>query len=141
MLRDVFDLPHPDPKRFEEIFSKYKETYDTLSRRIILLSDNAPDAPVLKEAIKRTDESFPDEWAVITMARRQQSEEAQNTYSKGLEQFPNSAILLTNYAEFLWTIRKDYDKADEHFQRVGCWPRTRHHSQSLCEFSFYAKEL
>ncbi|MFH0957455.1 MAG: tetratricopeptide repeat protein [Pseudomonadota bacterium] len=121
LVRDVFNLPHPDRKRFEEIFSKYTETYDTLSRRIISLSDTAPDAPVLKDAIKRTDESFSDEWAVITMARRQQKtapEQAQTIYLKGLEQFPNSASLLMEYAKFLADMRMDYNKADKYFQRA-----------------------
>jgi len=121
LVRDVFNLPHPDRRRFEEIFTKYNETYDILSRRIISLSDATPNVPVLKEAVKRTDESFPDEWAVITMARRQEKtdpEQAQTIYLKGLKQFPRSFSLLSQYAIFLIHIRKDSDKAEEYFQRA-----------------------
>ena len=121
LVRDVFNLPHPDRRRFEEIFTKYNETYDILSRRIISLSDTTPNAPVLKDAIKRTDQSFPDEWAVITMARRQENtapDQAQTIYLKGLEQFPSSPLLQDQYARFLTLIRKDYDKAEEYLQRA-----------------------
>jgi tetratricopeptide (TPR) repeat protein len=121
LVRDVFNLPHPTPMRFDEVFEKYKNTYDTLSRRIVSLTATAPDAAALKEAVRRTDESFPDWWAVEVAASRLKEsdpDQADVIYRKGLQQFPQSAPLLSNYAKFLTDIRKDHDRAEEHYRRA-----------------------
>lgn len=52
LVRDVFDLPHPNPQRFLEVFLKYEETYKTLSERIRSLPNTVPDALALKKAAK-----------------------------------------------------------------------------------------
>jgi len=121
LVRDSFNLPHPDRARFDDVFGKYKDTYDTLSARIVRLPSTAPDASAMKEAVKRADESFPDWWAVTVMADRlEETDPAQANaiYTEGLKQFPKSAPLLGNYAIFLAEIRKDYDGAEEHFRRA-----------------------
>jgi Tfp pilus assembly protein PilF len=120
LIRDVFDLPHPERRRFEEVFEKYKATYDTLSGRIVALPDTAPDASVLKDAVKRTDESFPDWWAVEVAASRVENtdpDRADGIYRAGIGQFPTSAPLLHNYAIFLQTVPKDYEQAEAYFQK------------------------
>ena len=35
LVRDVFELPHPDQRRFNEVFERYKDTYEKLSGRIV----------------------------------------------------------------------------------------------------------
>ncbi len=34
LIRDAFELPHPDEKPFADIFRQYGETYEKLSERI-----------------------------------------------------------------------------------------------------------
>jgi Tfp pilus assembly protein PilF len=121
LVRDVFSLPHPNPARFQDVFEKYKATYDTLSTRIVKLPSTAPDASAMMEAVKRADESFRDWWAVTVMADRlEETDPAQANaiYTEGLKQFPKSAPLLGNYAIFLNSIRKDYDRAEEYHRRA-----------------------
>jgi len=120
-VRDVFDLPHPDEGRFENVFERYKKTYDILSGRIVSLPDTAAEASALKEAVKRTDESLPHWWAAEVAARRMRKSDpnlADAMYVKGLEEFPTSAGLLASYAIFLTTVRKDHDRAEEYFRRA-----------------------
>jgi Tfp pilus assembly protein PilF len=120
-VRNEFDLPHPDRARFDDVFGKYFATYDTLSSRIVKLPSTAPDASAMKEAVKRADESFPDWWAVAVKAERLKDtdpDQANAIYSRGSEQFPQSALLLGFYAVFLAAVRQDYDGADKHFRRA-----------------------
>lgn len=121
LVRDVFDLPHPNRKRFDEVFERYKNKYGEFSGRIVSLPDTAPGAKVLKEAVKRTDESLPALWRVLMTAERltkTNPDEAQVIYEKALEAFPDSVSLLVDYAIFLTEIRKDYDRAEECYRRA-----------------------
>ena len=120
LIRDIFDLPHPDEKRFNNVFERYTETYKSLSQRVTALPDTVPDAAALKEAVKRADEAFPDWWAALLAAYRVQKTEpdqAELIYEKGIEQFPDAASLLGEYATFLSIYRKDYDRAGEYYRR------------------------
>ncbi len=121
LIRDVFDLPHPERKRFDEVFEKYTETYKKLSTRVATLPDTAPDAAALKEAVERADEAFPN-WVAPLMAAYRLHEtdpdRADAIYAEGIEQFPDSAVLLGSYASFLKDVRKDYDRAEEYFRRA-----------------------
>jgi protein O-mannosyl-transferase len=121
LVRDSFNLPHPDQARFDDVFGKYKATYDALSARIVKLPSATPDASAMKEAVKRADQSFSDAWAVVVTANRLQEtdpDQANTVYAKGLEQFPSFAPLLGNYANFLYTVRKNYDGAEEYYRRA-----------------------
>ena len=121
LLRDVFDVPHPDGSRFNDVFDKYFQRYQALSGRVTALPEDAPDASALKGAVQRADVSFTDWWAVAMAARRLRRtdpDEADRTYREGLEQFPGSAPLLDTYAVFLDEVRKDYDGAEEHYRRA-----------------------
>jgi Tfp pilus assembly protein PilF len=121
LLRDVFALPHPDPKRFEHVFARYATTYQTLSGQIGSIPDSTAGAAGLKEAAKRTAESFPDWWSVEMEAERLKhadATKADSIYMKGLEQFPNSGQLLSSYANFLRDFRKDNVRAEEYYQRA-----------------------
>jgi len=121
LVRDSFDLPHPDRKRFDEVFEKYKNKYQELSGHIVSLPDSAPDATALKKAVERTDESLPGWLATALMANRLEKEDpdqANAIYMKGVKQFPNSAPFLGTYAVFLHSIRKDYDQAEEYYRRA-----------------------
>uniref|UniRef100_A0A7C8ZRR0 Peroxidase n=1 Tax=Opuntia streptacantha TaxID=393608 RepID=A0A7C8ZRR0_OPUST len=39
-------------------------------------------------------------------------------YQIGLSQDPNNPLLLSNYAQFLWLVSRDYDRAEECFKRA-----------------------
>lgn len=120
LVRDVFGLPHPDRQRFDDLFQKYMDTYKVLSSRVAALPPTTRDAAALKEAVERTDESFPDWTAVYLEASRLEEtdpEKARAAYAKGIEQFPDSGLLLASYAVFL-EIRKDYDAAEKYYQRA-----------------------
>ena len=121
LIRNAFDLPHPERKRFEDVFERYTTTYKDLSQRITALPDASPGVSALKEAVKRTDQSFPDWHAVELEASRLQTtdpEQAEAIYRRGLDQFPTSVPLLGSFALFLQNVRGDYDAADEHFRRA-----------------------
>lgn len=121
LIRDVFDLPHPERKRFDNVFEKYTDTYKMLSARVTTLPDTAPDAAALKEAVERADEAFPNWMAPLMAANRLEITDpdgADAIYAKGIEQFPDSASLLTSYGVFLKHVRKDYDQAEECYRRA-----------------------
>ncbi|RAL37335.1 hypothetical protein DM860_000029 [Cuscuta australis] len=40
-------------------------------------------------------------------------------YKMGLAQEPNNALLLANYAQFLFMVAQDYDRAEEYFKRAA----------------------
>ncbi|XP_031112903.1 uncharacterized protein LOC116016679 [Ipomoea triloba] len=40
-------------------------------------------------------------------------------YQTGISQEPNNALLLANYAQFLYLIAQDYDRAEEYFKRAA----------------------
>ncbi|KAM7256975.1 hypothetical protein ACFE04_012716 [Oxalis oulophora] len=45
------------------------------------------------------------------------------TYQNGLAQEPNNVLLLANYAQFLYLVAQDFDRAEEYFKRaVGVEP-------------------
>jgi len=121
LVKDACALPHPDEKRLEKVFRGYMETYASLSGRIASLPDTAPEAPALKAAARRIDESITDWWSVELAARRVKESdpaEAERIYEEGLERFPSSSGLLGWYAIFLKNVRKDYDRAEELYKRA-----------------------
>jgi tetratricopeptide (TPR) repeat protein len=121
LVRNAFDLPHPDPGRFTRIFEGYHKTFQDLSSAIEKKPAEALDTLKLKEAVKKAEESFPDDWQVMSAADRLHEsapEEADQIYRRGIEQFPTSAPLLGNYALFLSNVRKDAEKAEAFYQRA-----------------------
>jgi tetratricopeptide (TPR) repeat protein len=121
VLRDEFQIQHPDRARFDQVFEKYTETYKVLSARIESLPDTSPGVSALKEAVKRTDLSFPDWRAVSLEAQRVEytdPDRAETTFNRGLEQFPQSNRLLADYAEFTRKIRRNLKRALELYERA-----------------------
>lgn len=118
LVRDAFELAHPDGTRFKALFEQYTDTYNALSSRIKSLPDTAPGAPALKEAVERTDRSFSG-WSAVELAARSvekvNPDQADAIYTEGLKQFPKSAYLLSAYAIFLARVRRDYDRAKKLF--------------------------
>lgn len=110
VLRDEFQIQHPERKRFDEVFKKYTETYQALSKRINGLPDSNPEASSLKEVVRRTDQSFPDWRAASLEAKRlanDDPDQAEAIFKKGIEQFPKSGGLLAEYARFVRRVRRN----------------------------------
>ena len=120
VLRDEFQIQHPERKRFDQVFEKYTETYKVLSARIESLPDASPEVSALKQVVKRTDQSFRDWHAVSFEAGRfEQSDpdRAEAIFKKGLEQFPQSGDLLADFADFLQAVRRDLKGALALYER------------------------
>ncbi|MCH7843169.1 MAG: tetratricopeptide repeat protein [Chloroflexi bacterium] len=144
LVRDVFSLRHPDQRRFERVFEQYMDTYKTLSAKVESLPDTDPDASALKQAVVRTDQSFPDWWAVgLAASRFEESDpdQADNIYREGVTQFPGSAELMGNYAAFLENVRNDYDGAEERYRRaLEIEPNDADHLGNYANFLRYVRD-
>ena len=121
LFRDTFDLRHPDEKRFDTVFRSYRDTYRRLSGSVTALPETAPASAALKEAVQRTDITFPEADSVYLAASRYEltdPDQAEMIYRAGVEQHSTSAELLGAYAVFLETVRKDTERAEEYYRRA-----------------------
>ncbi|HUU45906.1 MAG TPA: tetratricopeptide repeat protein [Acidobacteriota bacterium] len=121
LVRDAFDLPHPEEARFKQVFAGYFKKYETLSKKIAERPEGKPDTAALREAAQKTDETFPNWYALYLEAKRIEESDpdgADRIYREGLERFPSSPDLLGAYAIFLDDVRKDADRAEEYYQRA-----------------------
>jgi protein O-mannosyl-transferase len=141
LVRDTFDLAHPDPKPFDAIFQNYTDTYKKLSERIRSVPVKAGDES-LKSALERADKEFTNWWSVEMKASKffkTDPEKADEIYTEGIMLYPNSAPLIGNYALFLQNIRKDYDKAELLFLRaIAADPN---HANSLNNYAVFLKNI
>jgi len=112
----------PDFRWFEKALRQREEKLASFSGRIgSMAADETPEAPALKKAAKRVEESLPGWWAVELAARRMvetDPNEAERIFEEGLKQFPDSANLINNYGLFLQHLRKDYGRAGEMYDRA-----------------------
>jgi len=121
LIRNACGLAHPDERRFERVFRRYKQEFDNLTERIATRPPTLPGGAVLREAAKVAQESFHGPWDVISKARGQGSsdpEQADATYVAGLEHYPTSSDLLCVYAHFLASVRNDPARAEEYYKRA-----------------------
>ena len=121
LFRDEFNLPHPQKKRFDDLFTQYMETYQQLSTKIKTREGENEETNALKSAVQKADESFTDWWAVKVAAsnvKNSDPDEADRIYREGITRFPNSAPLMDSYAIFLCSVRKAYDLAEEYFNKA-----------------------
>ena len=119
-----FSISKPD-NRFKDIFDQYFATFEKMTGKVEQMEGKAPDAVMLKEAAKQASDGFSADWSqpflVDAAARRyinKNNERANSIYLLGLEKFPNSFILLNNYAAFLTRNSKDYDRAGEYYLKA-----------------------
>jgi len=121
LIRNEFSLPHPSGERFTRIFQNYHKKFQELSNSIQDRPINEAGVEALKKAVSDTEALFPDFWKAMSearRARRQDINRAEEVYRQGLDQFPNEALLLVDYADFLSDIRKDYDAAEAMYKRA-----------------------
>ncbi|MCF7669366.1 MAG: SIR2 family protein [Verrucomicrobia bacterium] len=121
LFRDVFDLAHPDSRRFDNVFKRYTKTYQNLSKKVQSKPETSDVSAALKEAVTRTDETLPDWWSIEVEADKIKAADATKAdaiYVKGLEKYPDSPELLLSYANFLRDFRKDNIRAEEFYQKT-----------------------
>ncbi|KAG2308574.1 hypothetical protein Bca4012_082347 [Brassica carinata] len=62
-------------------------------------------------------------------------------YQTGLSQEPNNPLLLANYAQFLYIVSNDYDRAEEYFKRaVGVEPKDAEALSKYATFLWRARD-
>lgn len=119
LIRDAFSLPQPDSKRFDTVYKKYFDTYQSLSNEIASLPDEA-NVTALKTAVRHSDRQFSDWWAVELAADRVSKsslDEAEKIYRDGIKLFPTASPLLGNFAVLLQT-RSKFDDAEDMFKQA-----------------------
>ncbi len=135
LIRDAFELPHPEEKPFADIFQHYSETYKQLSERI-------RSAPVdtanisLKKAVARADNDLAGWLTELLEAQKLEktdSEGANNFYQDAIEKYPDSAALLGAYALFLEQVCKEYDFAAQYYLRS--YSADSHHMNTLANYA------
>jgi Tfp pilus assembly protein PilF len=121
LFRSAFNLPKPDEDRFKEVFRRYADDYVDLAGEIRALSDVTAGAAALKEAVNQTDSTFQGSWSAVLEANRLSEadpDQADASYRRGIDEFPDFPPLLASYAVFLHTVRKDYDRAEDFYKRA-----------------------
>lgn len=124
LIRYAFNLPHPDKEPFDNVFKRYFETYNKLSKRIRSTNSSLADE-ALQEAINRADSELAD-WSddlsgwlsVLLRAQKLENtdhDKAKKLYNDGINKYPNSTPLRGAYALFLEQVCKEYDLAEQHY--------------------------
>ncbi|HET7788858.1 MAG TPA: SIR2 family protein, partial [Myxococcales bacterium] len=138
VIRNTFDLPHPDPQRFTRVFSDYHKAFEQLSAAIVAKPATDVSAATLKEAVRATEQSFPDFWQAVSEAARLEKSDpaaAEKVYQAGIDQFPRAAPLLGNYAVFLEEIPGRREEAEVLYKRaIDADPR---HANSLGNYAVF----
>jgi tetratricopeptide (TPR) repeat protein len=120
LIRDSFDLPHPDKNPFEVVFQKYGETYQTLSDKIHF-EPNGTENVSLKQAVLRADSDLKGWLAQYVEANRLERtdpEKADRVYQEGIAAYPTASMLLSGYASFLRRTTQDYDRVEGLYERA-----------------------
>ena len=120
LVRSEFALDHPDEKRFTTLMDTYRETFQKLSREVTEKPES-PDKAALEEAVEKATKEFQNWWSAAIEAYRYSTKDpelADRIYREGIEQFPDNADLLGDYANFLTVVRKDYDGAENHYRKA-----------------------
>ncbi|MEJ2224819.1 MAG: tetratricopeptide repeat protein [Syntrophobacterales bacterium] len=120
LIRNEFDLTHPDLRRFEKLRDTYQETFKNLTEKIEAKPESK-EKRLIEEAAEKAAKDF-DSWFSVELEARKfkksDPNRAKSIYEEGLKQFPDHPDLLGNYAIFMQTIRNDYEAAEEYYRRA-----------------------
>ncbi len=118
LTRDAFDLAHPTGDRFDGLLAAYREDFQSLSSA---LTAAPATSAILKEAVETAVEASTGWWQVVLRANAVQERDpdaAQAILEEGATRFPRSVEMFGTYALFLENVRKDFDRAEEHYRRA-----------------------
>ena len=142
LMRNACGLSHPDDHRFERVFRRYKEEFDSLTKRIAARSASSPGTTILRAAAEAAQRSFRGPWEAISKAREQAKSNpalAEAIYAIGLANYPNSSDLLGDYARFLHEVQPGFDQAEEHYKRaIEADPK---HAQNLGNYAVFLRTV
>jgi tetratricopeptide (TPR) repeat protein len=119
LMRDEFELGHPDLARWKTLHDNYMESLARLSSDVRDMSTSEPAADALKRASDSAIDNVSDWWAVELAARRHVRDDpdrAEQIYLDGLQQLPGSAELRSSYAVFLWNTREATERAAQQLE-------------------------
>lgn len=121
IAKSVFDIPHPSSVKFNQLFKAYVDRYKEMSTEVLQVPDVASVDDLMRNAVKRADESLPDDFNFLIQALRLHDghpAEAEQVYERGLEAFPNSVLLMLAYAQFLGARFGNDARVAELYRRV-----------------------
>ena len=142
LIHNEFKLPHPSQQRFNDIFANYQKAFRGLSGNIDAKPAEDAEAAKLRQAVDETTESLPDCWQAMTNAQRYQRsdpDKADEIYRQAVEKFADVPALLGSYADFLFTIRKEYDHAEQcYLQAIKGEPKN---AVTLGNYAVFLKQV
>jgi Tfp pilus assembly protein PilF len=121
LLREEFDIAHPTPERFEQMFDGYRDTYANLNASVSKLAQSSIDSEPLKEAARRASTQAPEEWwrvlLVASELEHTDPDSAEHVYEEGIRT-NDDARLVGSYAWFLTSVRGEHDRAQALYERA-----------------------
>lgn len=125
LIRNEFNLSHPDDARFTRLTETYRNTFDRLQKQVGSKPQDATSKALSESLSKALDEAGTSWWGALMQAQKFEESDpdvSERLYLYAAENFPNLTTL-AYYAKFLRDFRKDYDKAEYyHKKNVGLNP-------------------
>jgi tetratricopeptide (TPR) repeat protein len=122
LVRNSLGIELLDQKRWNQIGERYYQAYESLRKVIERLTASSEDSHALKVATSAAEKSLPDEWMYHSRAaveiERHAPEKADEIFRQGLENFPESTVLIGTYASFLYFERADVNRSESLFKRA-----------------------
>ena len=120
LFRNELDLEHPTGERFDRLLNTYTETFQNLQRKVSNMPENN-EKDKLEEALKNaisTNDSISLMFRAILLATNDDLQNASKTWSEILEKYPESPIIVYNFANFLNQYKRDYKQAEQFYQKA-----------------------
>lgn len=126
-LQEKLELPILLPQlqtAHDERIASYRKQFEALTASLTKLSET-PLAEEVREPVRKAAAAAVErltsekDWWAWQLKANAESDPAKKEaiFRTGLQEFPNSAQLTSNFAGFMWTMRKDYDEAERLYQR------------------------
>lgn len=112
-----FKLEHPKKERFDQLIKKYHNTFNELNKKIMMKTKGRQKDKFI-EVFDDVAKEFKDWFSVKIEAQKYfntQPKKSIQIFQEGLKKFPNSALLFSDYADFLSDVVKDHDKAEKFY--------------------------
>ncbi len=141
LLRNEFEMNHPEMERFGKIKEKYFDSFKNLMDKVEK-KEETDEKQILSSAAEKAASDFKDWKTVIIEARKYHKSDlskAKEIYEQGIEQFPESENLFVDYIYYLYSILKEYDKLDLLFSKaLSLHPNN---ATTLGNYATYLKDI